>query len=72
MKYNEFLFSQLFMHYVENNETIYQHLEYDLIFKEILINYDYYKSSIYYLSFKSEYECIKDYLNNEIELITTK
>ena len=69
MEYYEFLFSQLFMNYIENNDTIYQHLEYDLIFEEILICYEDYQSSVYYLGFKSEYGCITDYLNNEIQLI---
>jgi hypothetical protein len=36
MIYEDFLFSQLFMNYIENNKTKYQELEYDLIFPEIL------------------------------------
>ena len=36
MTYEDFLFSQLFMNHIENNETEYQELEYDLIFPEVL------------------------------------
>ena len=69
MDYNIFLFSQLFLNHVENNDTIYQYLEYDLIYPEIIISYEVYKSSFYFLLLKSEYDCIVDYLNNEVDIL---
>lgn len=62
MNYSEFLFSQLFMHHVENNETEYQDLEYDLIFPEMLKHHALFLESHFNVRFKSEYECIVDYL----------
>ena len=70
MDYNTFLFTQLFMSHVENNNTTYVYLEYDLIYPEILIRYEHYQQSLYYLAYKTDYQCILDYLNNEIELNT--
>jgi len=67
MTYEDFLFSQLFMNHIENNETKYQELEYDLIFPEVLKHNESYKSSTYFLGMKSEYECIVEYLINEIK-----
>ena len=62
MKYPEFLFSQLFMHHVENNETEYQELEYDLMFPEVLKHNALFLESHFNVPFKSEYDCIVDYL----------
>ena len=67
MKYEDFLFSQLFMNHVENNQTEYKELEYDLIFPEMLKHKKEYENSIYFLGMKSEYDCIVDYLTNEIK-----
>jgi hypothetical protein len=70
MEYRIFLFSQLFMKHVENNETEYQELEYDLIYPEVLKHYDTYCSSSYYLDeILPEYDCIVNYLQNEIKNI---
>jgi len=68
MEYEEFLFSQLFMNYLENNDTEYKELEYDLIFPVMLKHREAYLSSPYFLANKGEYMCILDYLNNEIKL----
>ena len=35
MNYENFLFSQLFMNYIESNETQYQELDYDVIYPEV-------------------------------------
>ena len=70
MKYEDFLFSQLFMNYIENNETEYQELEYDIIFPEVLKHYEEYKASIYFLGAKSEYECILEYFSNEVVMMS--
>jgi hypothetical protein len=67
MIYEDFLFSQLFMNYIENNKTKYQELEYDLIFPEILKHNEAYKASVYFLGMKSEYDNIIDYLHNEVK-----
>jgi hypothetical protein len=70
MKYEDFLFSQLFMNYIENNDTEYQEFEYDIIFPEVLKHYEEYKASTYFLGLKSEYDCIVEYLSNEIVMIS--
>mgnify|MGYP001581499389 CR=1 FL=1 len=68
MNYGDFLFSQLFMNYVENNETKYQELEYDLIFPEVLKHQKIFLKSDYSLLFQlGEYDCIVDYLHNEVK-----
>lgn len=66
MRYSEFLFSQLFMQYVEDNYTEYQALEYDLIFPEVLKHHTLFLESKFNTPLKSEYDCITDYLNEEI------
>jgi len=68
MNYSQFLFSQLFMNYVENNETQYQDLEYDLIYSYVLEHRRNFISSKYNIDTKAEYECILDYLINEIKV----
>jgi len=67
MNYESFLFSQLFINYIENNETEYQELQYDLIYPEVLKHNESYKSSTYFLGMRSEYECILEYLSNEVK-----
>jgi len=66
MTYENFLFSQLFMEHVENSNTKYNQLEYDLIFPHMIEHNELFKTSLYYLEMKSEYDCILDYLNNEV------
>ena len=66
MRYSEFLFAQLFMHHVETNETEYQDLEYDLIFPEVLKHNALFLESKFNTPLKSEYDCIIDYLNEEV------
>lgn len=67
MNYEDFLFSQLFMNHVENNETQYQELEYDLIFPEVLKHQNLFLKSNYNVDVRSEYDCIVDYLLNEVK-----
>ena len=67
MTYKDFLFSQLFMNHVENNETQYQELEYDLIFPEVLKHQNMFLKSNYNVDVRSEYDCIVDYLLNEVK-----
>ena len=67
MNYKNFLFSQLFMNHVENNETEYQELSYDLIFPEVLKHQKLFLKSNFNVSIRSEYDCIIDYLLNEIK-----
>jgi hypothetical protein len=72
MNYEDFLFSQLFMNYVDNNDTIYNDtMEYDLIFPKIMQHQKEYKASTYFSMNKSEYECILDYLTNELTIKNT-
>jgi len=66
MNYEDFLFSQLFMNHIENNETEYQELEYDLIFPEVLNHQDLFLKSNFNVDVRSEYDCIIDYLLNEV------
>ncbi len=67
MTYEDFLFSQLFMNHIENNETEYQELEYDLIFPEVLEHQKLFLKSNFNVDVRSEYDCIVDYLLNEIK-----
>ena len=67
MNYEDFLFSQLFMNHIENNETEYQELEYDLIFPEVLNHQNLFLKSNYNVEVRSEYDCIVDYLLNEVK-----
>jgi len=67
MIYQDFLFSQLFMNYIENTDTKYQELEYDIIFPEMLKHQELYKASECALGLQSEYECIVEYLVNEVK-----
>ena len=66
MTYENFLFSQLFMNHIENNNTEYQELEYDLIFFEVLKHKELFLKSSFNLDIRSEYDCIIDYLINKI------
>jgi hypothetical protein len=67
MNYQDFLFSQLFMNHVENYETQYQELEYDLIFPEVLKHQNIFLKSNYNVDVRSEYDCMVDYLLNEVK-----
>ena len=66
MNYESFLFSQLFMNHIENNETEYQEVEYDLIFPEVLKHQNLFLESSFNVDARSEYDCIVDYLLNEV------
>ena len=68
MNYEDFLFSQLFMNYIENNKTKYKHLEYDIIFPELLKHQTLFLNSEFNTNSKSEYECIINYLENKLKL----
>lgn len=63
MDYSEFLFSQLFMEYLEGNATFVVDLTYDKIFPEMLRHKELFEKSTHNSDLKSEYECICDYLN---------
>lgn len=67
MNYQDFLFSQLFMNYIENNKTEYQELEYDLIYPEVLKHKELYINSNFNTDMLSEYDCIINYLQNTIK-----
>jgi len=67
MTYEDFLFSQLFMNHIEYNETEYQELEYDLIFPEVLKHQKLFLKSNFNVDVRSEYDCIVDYLLNEVK-----
>jgi hypothetical protein len=69
MNHNDFLFSQLFMNHLENNDTKYKQLEYDLIFSEMLRHKDLFLKSNLNTDIKSEYDCITDYLTQDIKPI---
>jgi hypothetical protein len=69
MNYNDFLFSQLFMNHLEDNDTQYKQLEYDLIFSEMLRHKDLFLKSNLNTDIKSEYDCITDYLTQDIKPI---
>ena len=71
MNYSQFLFSQLFMNHVENLETEYQELEYDLIFPIMLEHRKEFLHSEYNSDKQGEYECIVNYLTNEIKELKT-
>ena len=62
MTYFEFLFSQLFM--VQLNK--YRYFEYDIIFNDIKYLIEQYHNSVYYLQYKSEHDCINDFLTVEL------
>tara|TARA_R110001606_G_C15086558_1_gene617922 strand:- start:22 stop:222 length:201 start_codon:yes stop_codon:yes gene_type:complete len=66
MTYKKFLFSQLFMNYIESNSTKYQELEYDLIYSEVLNHEDLFRKSNYNVDVESEYDCIVNYIKNEL------
>lgn len=67
MKYQDFLFSQLFMEYVNTHETEFQNLEYDLIFGEVLKHQKLFYKSNFNVDCLSEYDCILNYLSNTIQ-----
>jgi hypothetical protein len=66
MSYEQFLFSQLFMNHIENNKTDYQDLAYDLIYHEVLNHRELFLKSNYNTDMQSEYDCIVNYLINEV------
>jgi hypothetical protein len=66
MSYENFLFSQLFMNHIESNDTQYQNLAYDLIHPEVLNHRELFLKSNYNTEINSEYDCIVNYLLNEV------
>ena len=66
MTYSEFLFSQLFMEYVTHEETIYDEYEYDLIYGEVVKHFQAFMSSKFNVNTIGEYDCIINYLTNEL------
>ena len=66
MNYEDFLFSQLFMSYVENNETRYKQLEYDLIYPEVITHQELFLRSKHNIDSVSEYDCILNYLGENL------
>lgn len=66
MDYENFLFSQLFMNYVENNQTMYTELEYDVIYPEVLRHKELFLHSTYNVDEESEYDCIVKYLSEQV------
>ncbi len=68
MDYDNFLFSQLFMRHVENNETLYgDDLEYDLIYPEVLKHRDIFMKSEWNNENLSMYAGILNYLVYEVK-----
>ena len=67
MTYQQFLFSQLFMNHIENNNTKYKNLEYDLIFNIVLKELEKFLESNFNVDILSEYDCINNYLLNEVK-----
>lgn len=61
MNYNLFLFNELLRLF--NNELYEQ--EYDRLFDDVNELFNDYNNSVFSLQFKSEYECIIDYLNDK-------
>jgi len=61
MNYNLFLFNELLRLF--NNELYEQ--EYDRLFDDVNELFNDYNNSNFSLQFKSEYECIIDYLNDK-------
>ena len=66
MNYENFLFSQLFMIHVENNETRYKELEYDLIYPEVIAHQEFFLKSKHNIDSESEYDCILNYLEDNL------
>ena len=66
MKYEDFLFSQLFMNHIENTETEYKDLAYDIIYTELLKHRELFLKSKYNTNMQGEYDCIVNYLLNEV------
>tara|TARA_R110000822_G_scaffold32188_1_gene92644 strand:+ start:2542 stop:2712 length:171 start_codon:yes stop_codon:yes gene_type:complete len=54
------------INYLENNNTEYQELEYDTMYPEVLRHEKAFLESNYNVDILSEYDCIENYLKNEI------
>tara|TARA_R110001606_G_scaffold222434_4_gene370312 strand:+ start:122 stop:382 length:261 start_codon:yes stop_codon:yes gene_type:complete len=57
------------MNHVENTETQYQDLEYDIIYPIMSLHITLFLASKYNVDEKGEYECIVNYLTNEIKVL---
>jgi len=66
MNYENFLFSQLFMSHIENNETRYQELEYDDMYPEVIAHRNFFLKSKHNIDSESEYDCIINYLEDNL------
>ena len=66
MNYENFLFSQLFMSHIENNETHYQELEYDNMYPEVIAHRNFFLKSKHNIDSESEYDCILNYLEETL------
>ena len=66
MNYENFLFSQLFMSHIENNETHYQELEYDNMYPEVIAHRNFFLKSKHNIDTESEYDCILNYLEEKL------
>ena len=66
MDYSNFLFSQLFMTYVEEYGVGYDDLAYDIMYEEILKHKKAFDESSFNVDTQSEYDCITDYLKNNV------
>jgi hypothetical protein len=55
------------MNHVEDNDTEYQDLEYDLIFEDVLRHHKLFLESNFNVDMDSEYNCIVNYVKNEVK-----
>lgn len=67
MDYSFFLFSQLFMTHVEDGHGEYEDLAYDIMYDIVREHHERFMVSSYNVNVRSEYDCITDYLTNEIK-----
>jgi len=54
------------MNHIENKETEYKELAYDIIYTEVLKHRELFLKSNYNTDMQSEYDCIVNYLLNEV------
>ena len=66
MNYDEYLFIELFRSHIEQNEIPIKDLEYDLLFGIVIKHYDKYLKSNYNNEMMGGYDCINNYLLNEV------
>lgn len=66
MTYSEFLFSQLFMNFCENNKSNVKELEYDKVYPLILDHYANFAVSPENTDKESEYDCMVKYIESAL------